>query len=65
MKNVTLQVRVPKDVAVSILGRLWGSGHINRKQYEEKISLIDDCILERERKKSEKMEKIMQKILKK
>ena len=65
MKNVTLQVRIPKDTAISILGRLWGSGHITRKQYEEKISLIDDYALENERKKAEKMEKIMRKILKK
>lgn len=65
MKNVTLQVRVPKNVAISILGRLWASGHLNRKQYEEKITQIDDAILEIERKKEEKMQKIMQKILKK
>ena len=65
MKNVTLQVRIPKDTAISILGRLWGSGYLTRKQYEEKISQIDDCVLEREKKKAEKMDKIMQKILKK
>lgn len=65
MKNVTLQVRIPDKVAVSILGRLWASGYLNRKQYEEKVSQIDVLALERERKKAEKMEKIMSKILKK
>ena len=65
MKNVTLQVRIPKNIAISVLGRLYGGGYITKSQYESKISQIDEFVLERERKKAEKMDKIMQKILKK
>lgn len=65
MKNVTLQVRVPKDVAISVLGRLYGGGYITKTQYEEKVSQIDEFVLERERKKSIKMDKILSKIAKK
>ena len=60
--NVTLQIRIPKDVAISILGRLYGGGYISRKQYEEKVSQIDEFVLERERKKSIKMDKILSKV---
>lgn len=60
MKNrVTLQVRVPKDVAISILGRLYGGGYITKTQYQEKMSQIDEIYLEKEEKKRIKMDKIL------
>lgn len=59
--RVTLQVRIPKDVAVSILGRLYAWRYISREQYEAKISQIDEDYLETERKKREKMDKIFAK----
>lgn len=61
MKNVTLQVRIPKDKAISILGRLYGGGYISKEQYEKMVGKIDVEVLERERKKSEKMDKILSK----
>lgn len=63
--NVTLQVRIPKDKAISILGRLYGSGCISRVQYEEKVRQIDEKVLEKEEKKRKKMDKILDKVLKK
>lgn len=63
MRNVTLQVRVPKDVAISVLGRLYGGGYITKAQYEAKVALIDEVYLENERKKAKKMDKLLARAL--
>lgn len=60
-KNITLQVRIPKDVAISILGRLYGGGHITKEQYKEKVAQLDSIFLENEEKKNKKMDKILAK----
>ena len=60
-KNITLQVRVPKEVGISILGRLYGGGYISKEQYEEKVSQIDNFVLEKEEKKRMKMDKMLSK----
>ena len=60
MKNrVTLQVRVPKEVGISILGRLYGGGYITKAQYEKMAGQIDEEFVEREKKKRIKMDKIL------
>ncbi len=60
--RVTLQIRVPVKMAVSILGRIYGSGIISREQYLEKLESVSKAELEKEKKKAEKMEKIFNKI---
>ena len=60
-KNITLQVRVLKEVGISILGRLYGGGYISKEQYEEKVSQIDNFMLEKEEKKRMKMDKMLSK----
>lgn len=62
MKNVTLQVRIPKNVAVSILGRLYAGRYISREQYETKIAQIDERALEIERQKTDKLERLLSRI---
>ena len=63
--NVTLQVRIPKQKAISILGRLYGSGCLSREQYERMVGKIDLEVLLKEEKKRLKMDKILSKVLKK
>ena len=63
--NVTLQIRCPKDKAISILGRLYGSGCLSREQYEYKVGQIDKCVLEREERKRMRLDKILSKALNK
>ena len=60
--RITLQVRVPIKMAVSILGRLYGSGVMSRKQYLEKLESVSKLEMEKEKKKMEKMEKIFSKV---
>ena len=60
--RITLQIRVPVKMAVSILGRIYGSGVISREQYLEKLESVSKADLEKEKKKNEKMEKIFNKI---
>lgn len=38
--NITLQIRVPPEMAVLILGRLYGSGYLTREQYYKKIKKL-------------------------
>lgn len=64
-KKVTLQVRIPPKVAISILGRLYAGKHLTKDQYETKINQIDKTILDKEKKKRIKMDKILSKVLKK
>lgn len=60
-KNITLQIRIPSKVAISILGRLYGGGYITKEQYRRKIKQIDSVFLKNEEKKIEKMDKILSK----
>lgn len=39
--NITIFLRVPKDEAVRIIGRLWAKGIISDKQYLYKLQSID------------------------
>ena len=63
--RITLQIRVPIKMAVSILGRCYGSGVISREQYLEKLESVSKAEMEKEKKKMEKMDKILGKVLKK
>lgn len=63
--NITLQIRVPIKVAISILGRIYGSGVISREQYLEKLESVSKMEAEKEKKKMEKMDKMFDKVLKK
>lgn len=60
--NITLQLRIPIKTAVTILGRLYGCGVLNRSQYYHKLSQIDKAAAELERKKDEKIEKLLKKV---
>jgi uncharacterized protein YqgQ len=56
--RITLQIRVPIKMAVSILGRLYGSGIISREQYLEKLENVSKEEMLKEKTKMEKMKKI-------
>ena len=40
-KNITLFLRVPKEEAIRIIGRLWAKGLLSDKQYIKKLTDID------------------------
>lgn len=56
--RITLQIRVPVKMAVSILGRLYGCGIISREQYLEKLENVSKEEMLKEKTKMEKMKKI-------
>jgi len=60
--NITLQLRVPIQTAISILGRLYGSGIIDRSQYYQKLRKIDKLAIEKEKEKNRKMEILLKKV---
>lgn len=60
--NITLELRVPVKTAISILGRLYGSGILTRSQYNSKLSKIDKAAAELEAKKSRKMDILLKKV---
>lgn len=60
--RITLQIRVPIKMAVSILGRLYGSGIISREQYLEKLENVSKEEMLKEKTKMEKMKKIFSKV---
>lgn len=57
--NITLQLRVPVDFAISIIGRLYGRGLISRENYMAKLKKISQMEAVKEQKKSEKLERIL------
>ena len=61
--QITLQIRVPIQMAISLLGRLYGSGVITKAQYLRKLAQVDTAAAQAEQKKNEKMEKLLKKIL--
>ena len=63
--NITLELRVPIKTAISLIGRLYGSGILSRTQYYRKLSQIDKKSAILEQQKIEKMDKILSKIAKK
>lgn len=50
--NITLQIRVPVEQAILILGRLYGCGVITREQYLSRIKILDREKAEKERQKN-------------
>lgn len=60
--RITLQIRVPVKMAVSILGRLYGSGIISREQYLEKLENVSKEEMLKEKTKMAKMKKIFSKV---
>ena len=63
--NVTLQIRLPIPMAISILGRLYGAGVLTKDQYYHKLAQVDMEVAEHEKKKEARFNKIMKKIAKK
>lgn len=63
--NITLQLRVPVDFAVSILGRLYGMGILSREDYMKRLEKVSKLDAENEQKKSEKLENLLKKASKK
>lgn len=59
--NVTLQIRLPIPMAISILGRLYGSGILTKDQYYHKLAQVDMAVAENEKKKEARFNKIMKK----
>ena len=39
--NITLFLRVPKDEAIRIIGRLWAKGLLSDKQYIRRLDELD------------------------
>lgn len=39
--NITLFLRVPKDEAIRIIGRLWAKGILSDKQYIRRLDELD------------------------
>lgn len=60
--NITLQIRVPVEMATSILGRIYGKGLINREQYLARLQIIDRERAEIEKQKNKKMEIILKNV---
>lgn len=52
-------------MAISILGRLYGSGVLTKDQYYHKLAQVDIAVAEHEKKKEARFNKIMKKIAKK
>ena len=63
--NITVELRVPIKTAISIIGRLYGSGVLSRTQYYNKLAQIDKKAAKIEQQKIEKMDKILSKIAQK
>lgn len=40
-QNITLSIRVPKEEAIRIIGRLWAKGIISDKQYIRRLDELD------------------------
>lgn len=60
--NVTLQIRLPIPMAISILGRLYGAGVLTKDQYYHKLAQVDVAVAEHEKKKEDRFNKIMKKL---
>lgn len=59
--NITLQIRVPADFAISILGRLYGKGWLTYEQYLSRVANISKEKAEKEKQKSEKLNLLIKK----
>ena len=59
--QITLQIRVPIKIAVSILGRLFGCGVLTREQYQKKLEQVDKESADKEKRKLEKLARILEK----
>ena len=59
--NITLQLRVPSELAISLLGRLYGKGIISREQYLARIKTIDREEAARQEIKEKKFAEILEK----
>lgn len=57
--NITLQIRVPVALAISILGRLYGCGIISRQQYMEKLDSVSHQAAEMERNKNKRLARLL------
>lgn len=62
--NITLQIRVPIKMAISILGRLYGCGVLTREQYLKKLKNVSEKKVEEEKNRMKKMDKILNQVLK-
>lgn len=59
-QNITLCLRVPKEEALRIIGRLWAKGLLSNKQYLQKLDSIDNTQIEKHIKKQEAISKFLE-----
>lgn len=59
--NITLQIRVPVAMAVSLLGRLYGCGLLSREDYMAKLEKISQDEAEKETHKSNRLARLIEK----
>ena len=57
--NITLQIRVPAEMAIYFLGRMYGKGLITREQYIARVKNIDRGIAERAEMKNKVFERLI------
>lgn len=59
--NITLQLRVPVALAISLLGRLYGMGLLTKKDYLARLDKVSHLEAEKERNKSKKLAQLIKK----
>lgn len=63
--NITLQIRVPVTLAISLLGRLYGMGLLSREDYMRRLDKISHMEAEKERYKNIRLSRLLEKSSKK
>lgn len=59
--NITLQIRVPVALAVSLLGRLYGMGLLSREDYIARLDKVSHIEAEKERHKNKRLSRLLEK----
>ena len=59
--NITLQIRVPVGMAISLLGRLYGCGLLSKEDYMAKLEKISQEEATKEMHKSNRLTRLIEK----
>ena len=59
--NITLQIRVPAALAISILGRLYGCGLMTKDEYMQRVEKISVEKAENEKRNSDNLSRLLEK----
>lgn len=59
--NITLQIRVPVALAISILGRLYGCGLMTKDEYMQRVEKISVEKAENEKRNSYNLSRLLEK----